>query len=136
MCTFKITMKAFEGQQQPEPRRYETMRRRGARRKDVLLRLLVLLPLSLIALFQPPVVTAAPNLEGTSCVLACNAKTRRCSRYASDAVPGGYRIQNGIPPGYKLVRSGSACDSKMCPTKSKSICSTSPIGQATTSVDR
>ncbi len=97
--------------------------------------LLLLLPISLIALLQPPAVKAGSEFKAEVCVLACNAKTRRCSYYVIDAVPRGYRIQKGVPPGYKVVKSSSVCDNKLCSTNRKSICSAIPIGQVATSVD-
>ena len=96
---------------------------------------LLLLSLILVAFSQPPVVSAAPACA-SACVLACNAKARICSRYPAGKLPRGYRAQDGIPPGYKFTKGNSACDSKMCSQKNKSICSLSPIGKSETSSDR
>ena len=96
---------------------------------------LLLLSLILVAFSQPPVVSAAPAC-GNACVLACNARTHTCSRYPVGKLPRGYRAQGGIPPGYKFTKGNSACDSKMCSQKNKSICSLSPIGKSETSSDR
>ena len=127
MFTLTTHTQAISGQQQST-----------SQVKTWLARTLVILPLTLVALCQPLTVnaaaaTATPAQAASSCVLVCNAKTHRCSRYPANKVPAGYLVQNGVPPGYKLIKGKTACDSKMCSTKSKSICSTSPIGRTSTS---
>ena len=102
-------------------------------------RKILLLSLIVVAFSQPLVVTAAPTAAPTcdgACVLACNAKTRRCSRYPAAKLPRGYRAQEGIPPGYKLIKGNSTCDTKMCTQKRRSICSLGPVGQSVTSSER
>lgn len=110
--------------------------RPGASNLARLISSLLLCSLSLIVLPQPPTASAAPMSEEVTCVLACNARTRRCSYYPVSKVPGEYLVQRAVPPRYKLVKSGSTCDNKLCLTKSKSICSAGPIGQTTTAIDR
>lgn len=91
---------------------------------------------ALLALSQPLTALAAPASTGEACVLACNAKTRRCSYFGIGAVPRGFRVQRAAPPGYKIVKSGSPCDNRICSTSDRSVCGISPIGQSTTAVDR
>lgn len=92
--------------------------------------------IALIALGQPLGTLAAPVSNGETCVLACNPKTRRCSYFGVGTVPKGFRVQRAAPPGYKIVKNGSPCDNRICSTKDRSVCGISPIGQATTAVDR
>ena len=137
MFTFNIHPKAFAGQQTVTDVRNTSNHGQPAHLlRAAWIRALVVLPLALIALWQPVSVSAAPVQEGNTCVLACNAKTRRCSRFPSNKIPRGYRAQNGVPPGYKLIKGNTTCDSKMCTSKSKSICSASPIGMVSTSSEQ
>lgn len=92
--------------------------------------------IALLALSQPLTALAAPASTGETCVLACNAKTCRCSYFGVGTVPRGFRVQRAAPPGYKIVKSGSPCDNRICSTSDRSVCGISPIGQATTAVDR
>jgi hypothetical protein len=136
MLTLTVKAKVFAGWRQSKGEQNARIRKRGRQQGVSLLLALVALFLSLTALFQAPVASAAPMHEETVCVLACNPKTRKCGHYERGEVPRGYRLQRATPPGYKFVKTGSRCDNKMCLTKNKSICSTSPIGQAETAVDR
>jgi len=90
--------------------------------------------LAVIAIWGAVLQPAAPVQAGNACnalrcVFACNKKTHLCSRFPASRVPRGYKIESNAPPGFKIVRSKTTCDNRLCLDRSKSICSTIPIGQ-------
>lgn len=53
------------------------------------------------------------------CVLACNARTKLCSRYPAGKVPRGYTIRGRAPAGFATVRGFTICDHRSCPDRAK-----------------
>ena len=60
-------------------------------------------------------VSAADTCSTTSCVLACNARLKVCSRFPNGQVPSGYVRVNFMPNGYRRVRQ-TKCDLMVCPS--------------------
>ncbi|MGQ9904083.1 MAG: hypothetical protein ACUVRU_07140 [Anaerolineae bacterium] len=97
---------------------------------------LLVLPLLMMAFLLPLPVNAKFTPEEARCILACNPKMRQCGYYEVGKVPSESLLQRGVPPRYKLVKTNSPCDRRMCLTKNTSICRVSLIGQAMPSIDR
>ena len=60
-------------------------------------------------------VHAAETCSTTTCVLACSARQKICSRFPRAQVPRGYVRVSFMPYGYRRV-SQSKCDQMVCPS--------------------
>ncbi|HEY3341748.1 MAG TPA: hypothetical protein VGK81_07010 [Anaerolineae bacterium] len=88
------------------------LQRPSAKRAIVTLTMAASLTLSVIVFPAPsfPSHIVKPNV----CTLACNPNTHTCSRYPSNQIPLTMSRPRSIPDLYRVVPSGTRCDSPVC----------------------
>jgi hypothetical protein len=87
----------------------------GSRRAVIILALAVTLIIGVLV-FPAPAFSNQANLlnQPAVCTLACNPARQTCSRYPANQVPFRATRPNSVPTMYKMVPSGTRCDSSVC----------------------
>ena len=69
-----------------------------------------------VLVFPAPAFSNQANLlnQPAVCTLACNPARQTCSRYPANQVPFRATRPNSVPMMYKIVPSGTRCDSSVC----------------------